>query len=465
MKEFENFVASPYFSRGRDLKPFYKILKSNHPNFNNGNFTYEKIFRKLNPKVKYIKSKSENLLRVMSSELVKLAEEYLTLENLKKAKLWFRINLIDAYLAKNLKTFYSKLYSETESNPSKLVDGLSSKYFIDLYFLKMYDVAIDLRDNNKLKVSFESQFALLNFFFLCAENFIENAFVAKNTFNVDCNDNIVEQFMRCFDGEKFIKYLDNKKDIKKSDKELLELCFYSVLLSLDHYNEKYVAIIERLFYKNRHLFRDDHKLTFYYLLYPAFIQSNNLDKLYLLYMNMLTDKIFEPGKGLPMAFIMYFNILHLLAEKKLKEAEKFAIKYVNSLNTEKKEIFLNYSSALIEFKRKNFGSALEYISKVEINFYFFKYHSKILFLQIYYELGYYEEAISLIDSFKHFLKNNRNVSDMHKTNYTNFVHYYSKLLNMKLSDKRTDAVILKKKISVEEKLLSKSWFLEKINEM
>lgn len=98
IKELEKFVASPYFSRGRDLKPFYRILKSYHPEFNNLNFTYEKIYRKLYPKEKYNKSKAENVIRVLSSELTKLTEEFITIRDLRSNEFRSRICLLEFFL-------------------------------------------------------------------------------------------------------------------------------------------------------------------------------------------------------------------------------------------------------------------------------------------------------------------------------------------------------------------------------
>ncbi|MDQ3019891.1 MAG: hypothetical protein M3R36_04870 [Bacteroidota bacterium] len=463
IKEFEKFVASPYFSRGRDLLPFYKILLKYYPRFENSDFTYEKIYRKLHPKVKYNKPSSENLLRVMSSELVKLAEEYLTYENLKSDRLQSRISLIEVYVTRNQKNLYSKLYSKTQKDLNNLSDGFTSKYFLNMYFFKMFEVMFDIRSNETFRSTLESQTALLNFFFLCAFCFIDNSHKNKISFNVDTKDDLIEQFMRSFDFKNFTSYLNKNKSIKKVDKEIFELCFYSLIHSLDRDNMIYISNIERLFYKNRYLFEDNHKLSFYFLLLPAYDRNNDKEKLYILYKNILHDKIFEPGKNL-MPFRLYFNIIRLFAERNPEEAEKFTLKFTDSLNTDKKKSFYNFSFALLEFNRKNYGKSLEYISKVEIVFFYLKYYTKILFLQIFYELNYTEQAISMIDSFKHFLKKNQYVPDGHRVNYEKFVDCYKTLLNIKMARNKSGLKILKKNIESEGILFYMDWFLEKINE-
>lgn len=469
IKEFEKFVASPYFSRGRDLLLFYKSLKSYYPGFDDPDFTYERIFRKLYPKVKYNKSKSENLMRVISSELVRLTEEFLICRNLRMNKLRSTIGLLEEYNVRNLNNLFSSLYAYTQKDLSNLMGGFTSHSFADLYVLRMYEVISDLHQNKKLRSTLLAQVYLLNHIFLCSANFIQNAFITKFNYNIDHKENLTEQLMICFDFKKFITRLDLLKGIKKQDKDILELCFYHLAYTLDRDNKDYILKIEKLFYKTRHTFRNDHKLSFYYQLNTALENLNEPNKFYTLYKNLLGDKIYGTGHGREMPFMMYFNILFNFSNKNPDEAEKFILKYINYLNIDNKESFYNYSFALIEFKRKNFDKALEYIANVQIEFFSFKFHLKILYLQIYYELNYSEQALSMIDSFKHFLKKNKYVSEIMGERYKKFTDYYCKLVYLKIkiskSISQSEIKMLKKKISDEGWFYNKNWLLEKVNEL
>ena len=71
-KNFGKFIASPYFSTGRDVTPLYKVLKSHYPEFTGKGMEKEQVFSKLG-KGKY----NEQLMRIMISDLYKLAVEYL----------------------------------------------------------------------------------------------------------------------------------------------------------------------------------------------------------------------------------------------------------------------------------------------------------------------------------------------------------------------------------------------------
>lgn len=466
IKEFEKFVASPFFSLGRDLKPFYKILKSYYPDFNNANFTYERIFKKLYPAEKYNKLKADNVLRVLSSDTVKLAEEFLIYGEFKSKKLRNRVSLLDILITRNLNKMFVKLYSETQKDYGKLIDGYTGFHFIDLYFLKMLEVIYKIHINDKVKDSLEGQIYLLNFFFLCAANFIDNSYKRKINYNIDTKNDLVEEFMRAFDFNKFISYLNKKKGIRKEDKEVFELCFYGLLHTLDRDNLTYVGKIEKLFYKTKHIFSDGIKIVFYFLLNAVYNKTFDFKKLDILYSNLLKEKIYRPEKGSEMPFMLYRVILSNFIElKKVAAAEKFTLEYTKYLNTDKKESFYNYSFALIEFAKGNFEKALDYISKVDMVFFYFKYDLKNLYLRIYYELNFEEEAYSMLDSYYHFLKSNKYVSDGQKIHNKMFADYFKKLISIKISGDKSELIKLKKNVSDEKKLFYKNWFLEKINEL
>jgi len=466
VKELEKFVASPYFSRGRDLKPFYRVLKSYHPDFNNPNFTYEKIYRKLYPKEKYNKSKAENVIRVFSSELTKLTEEFITIRDLRENEFRSRICLLEFFLNNNLNKFYVKLYSGTKKDLHKIIDGYTGRDFVDLYFLSMMEVMFSVHNNGKNASNMESQINMMNFFCLCAANFINNSYNDRIRYNLDNRNDLVEQFMRNFDHKNFISYLDKKKGIPKQDKEIFELCFYGLLCTIHRKDKNIVSRVETLFYKNKHLFRDNHKLSFYYFLKGYYNRETDFEKLNILYGALLEDEVYVPLTGGEMPFILYNDILYnLIAQNKLTDAHKFILKYTDYLRTDKRESFHNYGFAHIEFKKKNFVKSLELISKVEMLTFFFKYDIKNLYLRLYYELNYFDQALSLLDTYKHFLKSNKNVSEEQRLQNKLFVDYYKIILDSKMSGSKSESAKFKKNISNEKSLIYKEWLLEKIEEL
>jgi len=121
-----------------------------------------------------------------------------------------------------------------------------------------------------------------------------------------------------------------------------------------------------------------------------------------------------------------------------------------------------FAMALLSFEMNDFEKALEFTGKVNYELFVFKYDIKLLLLKIFYEKNCYEEALSLIDSFKHFLSGNKTVSEYYRNNYMLFLKYYKELLNMKIYNSTEDLELLKNKINSEKNLISKTWLLEKI---
>lgn len=71
----------------------------------------------------------------------------------------------------------------------------------------------------------------------------------------------------------------------------------------------------------------------------------------------------------------------------------------------------NFSYAHLHFTKENYQSALEYIGKVNYDLFIFKMDARVLLMKIYYELSYFEQIISLLDSTSHFLRNTKEFSE------------------------------------------------------
>ncbi|MDQ3021854.1 MAG: hypothetical protein M3R36_14975 [Bacteroidota bacterium] len=99
-----------------------------------------------------------------------------------------------------------------------------------------------------------------------------------------------------------------------------------------------------------------------------------------------------------------------------KGLRKFISKYANKVAPEYIEDIKQYSNACIYFKEKSFEKCLEQLSTNDLlNFPTMKTSKQTLKICCLYELSYFENVLSTIDSFEHFLRNNKNVSEIIKT--------------------------------------------------
>ena len=79
IKDFEKFIASPYFSTGRNVEGLYSILKPYHPEFDSSKLDKKTVFKKLFPCDKYSEMKFKNV----TTALTRLAEQFLVNESIK----------------------------------------------------------------------------------------------------------------------------------------------------------------------------------------------------------------------------------------------------------------------------------------------------------------------------------------------------------------------------------------------
>lgn len=81
----------------------------------------------------------------------------------------------------------------------------------------------------------------------------------------------------------------------------------------------------------------------------------------------------------------------------------------------------NYSKALVLYGNGKYEDSLEYISKVKYDLAHFKLDVKILMLKIFYELKLVEQAHSLTDTFRYFIKSSTKMREKIKESYNNLL--------------------------------------------
>ena len=153
--------------------------------------------------------------------------------------------------------------------------------------------------------------------------------------------------------------------------------------------------------------------------------------------------------------------------KEFEWTEKFMNTYREKLTPDKMENAFLYCSSVLSYRKKNYGEALRTLIKVSVNDFYYHLRVKNHLLKIYYEQGYLESALSVIDSFRHFLSTNKLIPDYIRIRFVNFVNFLSRLINARLNNENSNILIIKKDI-LEVKpsqLENGTWLLERINKI
>ncbi len=151
--------------------------------------------------------------------------------------------------------------------------------------------------------------------------------------------------------------------------------------------------------------------------------------------------------------------------KKYEWAKEFIEKHKNDLSEENMENTYYYALAVYEFSMKNFEKALEILSKVKYTEVYHKTEMKCFLAAVYYELGHDDTLLAHLDSFRHFLTNDKLMSPDRKEYFSNYVKYVKNLCNLRNRTENADAGLLKRKIEDEDVLHNKEWLIEKIHEL
>ncbi|MBL0106725.1 MAG: hypothetical protein IPP52_05400 [Ignavibacteria bacterium] len=115
---------------------------------------------------------------------------------------------------------------------------------------------------------------------------------------------------------------------------------------------------------------------------------------------------------------------------------------------------------------KNYEESLKYLSLINLDQILLKLDVNILNAMIYYELNYYDSAVSTADSFRRFLKENDVLSLEVKNSHLNFINSYKAIVKHRESNSGIfELTKLKEEIENFSIVRRKKWLLEKIDDL
>jgi hypothetical protein len=170
----------------------------------------------------------------------------------------------------------------------------------------------------------------------------------------------------------------------------------------------------------------------------------------------------------------YINIVATVVRlREIQWAKQFINDYKEKLPEKIRENAYNYSMAAVHFvdsasqnknmQLKYLDTALEYLSKVKTTDFYYTTRVNNLQMMVYYEKDDIEPLFNMIDSYRHFLHNNKLIPDALKNRYLNFTNFMNRLINFKSGTKISSIDKLKKDV-LSADTEYKQWLLEKMDE-
>jgi hypothetical protein len=123
---------------------------------------------------------------------------------------------------------------------------------------------------------------------------------------------------------------------------------------------------------------------------------------------------------------------------------------------------INFHLSELSFTKKDFSKALDNLMRVKLNYYPLKDYTRQLYSKLYYETSQFDSLFSLIDTDKHYIRNNKNLPS--RARRALFFKYLEKLARIK-SNGSTQNVVDLLGIMENEELPLHPWLMEKAEEL
>ena len=470
INEFEKFLDSPYFKKGRDPLQLLRVLKKFHPEFLQKEFSEGAVLKELYSGEDKQDKNAMNTLRSLSSYLLKAVEEFLYISEVKKSSSLKNRTLLKEILDRNLLRNYPQ-YLKTANE-----DLIEHESFTGLDYLEKYHL-----EKLNSRYSF-TVMELQNYFshasdsvkYLSVHFLIDLLASAKARILGKDNENMVLE-------NSFIEDLLGKLDLESilplyngASNEFHLHFHYNVYKFLKSGGDReFFEKAREAFLKNRSRI-NRYDLVYYYsdlinMFHTRFITANVETKSELLSLikSCLDDRAYKISDDDYMHPLFYRNVI--LCADYLQECDwayEFIDKFTGELRPELRDNLALYSRALIDYRKGNYEESLVNISKVKYDLVAFKTDVKTLMLRIFYELKLEDQAMATADTVRHYVKTAKEIDDHYKQAYRNFLIYYLKLFKLNSStakNKSAEAKLLLKQMNEEKLLLQRKWLLEKIS--
>jgi hypothetical protein len=466
-REFEKFVSSPFFAKGRNAGPLLKYLKTLHPDYPENKLAPESIHKKINPGKKF----SEASVRMQVSALSGLCKDFLSICAYLKRKKETKLYLLDELQNRNINEWSSaeakQLEKEISSEKKIRIDNLS--YLIRLNNFSIIQHEIESRNTRLPEIQYLNGELLPVEFLVTLINNVQNLITGRNSYIMKKKKVFSEALIENINFDKLIDFISGSS---LNEHQLVLFYFYRLKFYSSNGDFSYYKKLKDVFLRSRHFFA-------YNEIYGMIINLSNCcwwqiklgkaeykQELFEIYKMMIEDgHIYKPDY-IYMDMQIFKNIFYVaLNINEIKWAESFFKKYSDKLNPLYSEDVINYSYALLNYSKKLYPKALDMLQKTEYRNYVYKMECQLLTLKIYYELEAVENLFSLADSYSHFLNKNKEENLVIGQRHINFVKALVKLQKAKLdSDKRKlqDIITFVMKNNL---IASKEWLIQEINRL
>ncbi len=461
MRYFEKFVNSPFFNTSAATVKLFYAVKEFYPSFSAEELRSELLFKKIYGSRKF----SLTLFNKLSSNLIKLTERFISETNQVYAPHGLLLGLRKKKLGNRFLSHYGRESKKLNDNFFLDDNILLRQLFYDEYINYLEGRGDYRRADSEKHNSFE--FTFMFFMYRLVLLYPRKRTFAKPE---DPETDLIQLMIKNINFEHLYRDINDSR--LKNKEQLSHLLSMLLLVRSDgdeHYKEikKYISanskILDSNFMYPGYVYLLDHCSRQIALGNDKFYRER-----YLIYRE-IEEGYFACGK-LEMHITLYRNfIMSGIVNGEFKWAEDVLYRYSGLMIKNGLEVIVRFLEALLSFNRKDYENTVKLLAICDSFKHtkatdYFNYDIKLLRLMVFFELGYFEQALSTSDSVMHMINKPEKVKSMNRTAHANFIKYLRKLINAKVSgsNKGADEIL---NHAPKENIYEKKWILKKAAEL
>ncbi|MBS1518774.1 MAG: hypothetical protein JSS91_11860 [Bacteroidetes bacterium] len=446
LKLFRDFTRSPVYNKNKNVISLFDILKKYHPDFDSSKIGNETVYKKLFPGENYDYFKLKNI----ASDLLSVCKEFLKFLSFSENEHLNNKFLLEQYRDRDLDRLYEQLYKNYTDNLEKI------KVKDEFYYSKMAEMTNELKSfvspkkpNSdfelfQTELEYEINLSLIKILDLYSTMLHE---IKQNNYSYD---------LKMFD--EVMEYLSRNNE---NTVPILQMYYYIILLQTKKDEKIFLKLKE--FFKNNFENMDHYHKYMYFLHMSGFCAEMYNFECRTDYMKehfYLSKDNFDKGT-ITMGKILYMDFLnHVKIAVRVNEyewAENYIEKFKDRLS-EERESTLDFCNGVIEYSKGNRLKALDLFSRTSFPNYIIKLQVKLLMLRIFYEEGFYDQALAAIDSFRHFLSRENSIKENYRESFSDFLKITGELIRLKLSVNNHDISSDLKRLKAETEKSTQNQF-------
>lgn len=454
LNRLRKYVESPFFNENQLLVDLFDVI-DNFLRSSRTELEQKVVWKKIFDKKPY----NDTKFRRLCSDLNKLAQDFLAIEDFKNQPLAFESYQLRLLNSKGLDKHYLAVERNVERDRKrmKLRDAM---YFYNNAMLE-YEKHVYLEKHGVMrtkKVNLDKADFQLDCFFLSLKlkNYCD-AINYKNILNIDISIGMIEELLEIAKREKY-------------QAVPAVAIYYQILLTLTNRDEEaHFFNLKRLLNENNFRFQQQEMRNMYIFAQNYCIKKINTGnakyyrELFDIYKTLIeTQIILNKGVIVPWD---YKNITSVgLRVGEYKWVEKFIKTYNQHLPKDHQKNALTYNLAILHFYKKDYNEVITLLRDMSYKDVFDALQGRWLLLKTYYELDEYDALDALIDSFRIFLRRNKSISKSYQKMYMNAIKFLQKIMKIPYESKSSGEKLY---LQIKEctPIAERRWLLQKLEEV